>query len=121
METPHVTIWVVNESGHPTYRALELIPGAELRSLTVRNETNPLRTDRLAHHLAEGIGRFAKEGDYLLISGSPMINAMALTLWILRFGRAQIIQWNAYTKEYERSSTSEEDLRHLLDRMMLAV
>lgn len=117
-DTPK-TIWVVNDAGHPTWLAKDLLPSAEIRVLTQR-EVNPITTDRLTFHLAEGIGKHAKPGDYLLISGSPMINAVALTLWILRFGEANILQWNAKRKEYGLTTLTEANMRHLLDRFMLS-
>ncbi|HET7322072.1 MAG TPA: hypothetical protein VFI96_06230 [Longimicrobiaceae bacterium] len=114
------TIWIINEAGHPYHRALDLISDAELKPLTL-GDINPLRTDRLNYHLAEGIGKYGKVEDYLLISGTPMVNAMAVLLWTLRFGEARILQWNAMRSKrcYELTTVVKEDLEHLLESFML--
>ena len=117
------TIWVVNEAGHPTWLALDVVPGAKIKPLTKGREQNPLFVDRLNYHLAEGIGSYAKAEDYLLISGSPTINAMAVLLWVLKFGEVKLLQWNASPDRrcYELSTVTRENLEHLLEKFMTGV
>lgn len=114
---PAPTIWIINEAGHPYEKALELVPGAELKPLTL-GDINPLKVDRLNWHIARGVARFAKADDYLLISGSPIINAMAVLLWVIWFGQARILQWNAKFRNYELASVNEEELEKLLNRQV---
>lgn len=109
------TIWVCNEAGHPTHKALETIPGAQIQPLTF-GDVNPLRVDRVAFHLARGITKYAKADDYLLLSGYQMINVMACVLWLLWFKRLRILQWNAKRKVYELSEKTLDDLMELLQK-----
>ena len=111
------TIWIINEAGHDYDKALDLIEDADLRPLTLGN-INPLRVDRLTATLARGITRFVKKEDYALIAGTPVLNAIAITLWILHHGECNILQWNAKNKEYELSTLSREHMGRLLEKEM---
>ena len=117
MATEKTTIWVVNEAGHEYEKALKVVENAQLRPLTI-GSVNPLYLDRLNYNLALGIAKYAQAGDYLLISGTPAVNAMAVTLWLLRFGEVHLLQWNAKHDRYEKSKISEEGVRNLLERVM---
>lgn len=112
------TIWIANEAGHPYQKALDLIPDAALRPLTLDN-VNPLRVDRLTSHLARGIGSYAKEEDYLLISGTPMINALCLAIWLEKFDFCRVIQWNAAQRKYELSTIERDNLQFQIERQMM--
>jgi hypothetical protein len=111
------TIWIVNDSGHPFEKALDLIPEGTLRRFTV-GSVNPLRLDRLNFGLAEGVA-YAKESDYIIVSGTPMISTMVAVLWFLRFNEARFLQWNAKKREYELATVTREGLENLLERFMM--
>jgi hypothetical protein len=115
--TDKPTIWVINDAGHPVHKALDLVPNAEIKPLTL-GDINPLRVDRTAHHIARGITKYGKDGDYLLLSGYLTVNVIAVSLWLLFFGNIRIIQWNAKKKHYELTDKTEDDLRSLLQREM---
>lgn len=110
------TVWIANECGHSYDDAKRF---GELKSLTVGN-INPLRPDRLAFNIARGIARYADEKDYLLVSGTPTVNMIALELWLSRFGTVQLLQWNAKTKEYSLSILKRDQMLTLLDKAMVA-
>lgn len=111
------TIWVCNDAGHPTHKALLVVPHAEIRSLTL-GDINPLRVDRVAYHIARGITKYAKEGDYLLLSGYQMVNALAVHMWLTHFKKVRVLQWNAKHKRYELTEKTQEDFEELLHKEM---
>lgn len=113
-----MTIWIINEAGHKYDRAKKIFPDAEIRSLTL-GDINPLRLDRLSYHLARGIVKYCKEGDALLISGTPIVNALTLTMWFMFYEEAKILQWNAKAQEYELTTLTRSQLQGTLDRQLL--
>jgi hypothetical protein len=44
--------------------------------------------------------RMAKEQDYLAISGSPILNMLAMTMWLRRFPEVRILQHSTRKNEY---------------------
>lgn len=114
----HPTIWIVNEAGHNYSKALDLIPSGELKPLTL-GDINPLRIDRLTQNLARGIARYVSKSDYMLISGTPVLNAIALTLWLLQHNSCKILQWNAKQREYELSTLNLDNFSRLLDSELI--
>lgn len=112
------TIWIVNEAGHSYHKAKDAVPDAELRPLTVGN-VNPLAIDRLAYEVSRGITKMSKPDDYILIAGTPVLNALVMTLWILHHGVCQFLQWDAKNREYRLFTFERVDLEELLERQML--
>jgi hypothetical protein len=109
------TVWIVNESGHDYDKALEAVPNGELKPLTV-GRVNPHQVDRLSDEIAQGIGRYAQPGDYLLISGTPVLNLLAGILWSMRFGDMNLLQWDAKFREYKKYKVDDGNLRRLLEK-----
>lgn len=109
------TVWIVNEAGH-NYAPAEKY--GELKRLTM-GDINPLQPDRLAYHLARGIGGYTAEDDFLLVSGTPTVNALALVLWLQRWKKAKLLQWNAIEENYELSTITLSNLNRLLEREIL--
>lgn len=109
------TIWIGNEAGHPYHRALDVVPGADLKPLTIGN-VNPLLFDRLSYEIAKGIVNYVDREDYLLISGTPMISGIAVHLWLLHHGKIKILQWNAKRREYELIEKEADDMSEILQR-----
>lgn len=109
------TIWVVNEAGHSTQAALETVPGAVIQPLTLGN-VSPLRVDRILFHLSQGIVKYGKAEDYLLLSGYQMINVLACMLWMTYFGKVKMLQWNAKSRRYELTVKTLDDLKDLLQK-----
>lgn len=114
------TVWVANWAGHHYEKVRELLKDKELeiKALTL-DDQNPLEVDRLQWHLARGIVKWCREDDYLLISGSPFINAAAYVLWILQFGKCNIVQWNAKLKRYELRVVERDNLGRILEQQLI--
>jgi hypothetical protein len=109
-----VTVWVANEAGHPYAKIREeLGDDVQIKSLSL-GDINPLRVDRLSWHLGNGIASFVKETDYLLISGTPVVNALALTMWLLMFSTCKLALWDAKKREYLISTVERENLANIL-------
>lgn len=104
------TVWIVNQVGHDYSKAERF---GELKPLTMG--TVGLRVDRLVWHLSRGIGKFASEDDYLLIAGTPLVNALALAVWLTRFKEAHLLIWNAKAQDYEIARVSREALAYTME------
>lgn len=111
------TIWVVNEAGHDYSGALDLVPNSKLEFLSVGN-INPLFFDRMADTFSEGIAKFVKRGDYLLIAGTPPANAVAYLLWMLMFHECNALLWDAKLGKYKIARLTEDHARELLQKHM---
>jgi len=112
---PSPTIWVVNEAGHNYSDALALIPNSKLEFLSVGN-INPLFFDRMADTFAEGIAKYVKKGDYLLIAGTPPANAVAYFLWMIMFKEVNSLLWDAKQGKYKIARLTEEHAKDLLQK-----
>jgi hypothetical protein len=109
-----VTVWVANEAGHPYSKIREKLGAdVQIKSLSL-GDINPLRVDRLSWHLGNGIASFVKETDYLLISGTPVVNALALTMWLQMFSTCKLALWDAKKREYIISTVERENLANIL-------
>jgi len=111
------TIWIVNEAGHEYDKALELVPDATLSFLSIGN-INPLAFDRMIDTFAQGIIKYVKPGDYLLISGTPPANAVVLLLWFLHFDECQILLWNAKLRQYKLVTPSMKQVKSIMQMHM---
>lgn len=109
-----VTVWVANEAGHPYHKIKEKL-GDEviIKSLSL-GDINPLRVDRLTWHIGRGIASYAREGDYLLISGTPIVNALALTMWLQMWPTCKLALWDAKKREYLISTVERDNLANIL-------
>lgn len=109
-----VTVWVANEAGHPYHKIKEKLGDeVQIKSLSL-GDINPLRVDRLTWHLGRGIAKFVKEGDCLLISGTPIVNALALVMWLQMFTKCKLAIWDAKKREYIISTVERENLANIL-------
>jgi len=107
------TIWVVNEAGHNYSGALDLVPNSTLQFLSIGN-INPLFFDRMTDMFAEGIAKYVKEGDYLLIAGTPPANAVVYHLWMLMFKEVNALLWDAKRGMYKIARLTEDHAKDLL-------
>lgn len=111
------TIWIANDAGHPTHKALDLVPGAEIRALTL-GDINPLYLDRVAYHVARGITHYTSPDDYLIMSGYQVVSAMVFHFWLTHHGRIRLLLWNPRRQLYTLSEKTNEDFVDLLQREM---
>lgn len=108
------TVWICNEAGHDYSDAKRF---GEIKPLTLGN-VNPLQLDRLNWHIAHGIAKYANPDDYLLISGTPMVNASALLIWLTAFRSAKVLQWNAKRRKYVLSTITLSQIEDIIDKEM---
>jgi len=89
-------VWLVNEGGHD-YTSAERL--GRLMPITT-GSINPFNTDRLmllaSHRLSTAI-----EDDFLVISGSPLLNALIVAMWLKRFGKVNALLWSHRDEEYK--------------------
>ena len=88
-------VWVINEGGHNYEPAKEY---GRLMALTTGN-VNHFNLDRLMVTLAPRI-RSATVDDYLLISGSPLLNSLVVVMWLARFPKVNLLQWSTKADGY---------------------
>lgn len=111
-----VTVWIANEAGHPYHKIKEKLgEDVQIKPLSL-GDINPLRVDRISWHLGRGIATYVKEGDYLLISGTPIVNALALVMWLQMFQTARLCLWDAKKREYLISTVERENLANILQK-----
>jgi len=108
-------VWIVNEAGHD-YTSAESF--GELRRLTL-GDINPLQLDRLSYHLSRGIAKHTSVKDYLLVSGTPVVNSVAFHLWLTMHKTCRLLQWNAKKRDYELTEVTHAHLVKLLDNEMM--
>ena len=114
---PH-TVWIVNEAGHD-YDKARSIAGDDCRfSHLTEDDINPHRVDRLSKHIARGIIKYAKVTDYVLISGTPMVNALAIWIWMVHFGKCQVLQWDAKHRVYKLSTLKDDATRRMMQKVL---
>lgn len=95
------TVWLVNEGGHD-YSSLEEF--GRVVPLT-RGGVNPFGPDRLMVMLAARLAH-ANSDDYLAISGLPLLNALAIAMWLVRFGRVRLLQFSTKQSRYQKLEVS---------------
>ena len=102
------TVWIVNEAGHNYERAKDHAGNDCKFSHLTEDSINPHRVDRLAKQIARGVIKYANPDDFILISGTPMVNVLAVWIWLLHFKKCKILQWDAKARHY-RLTTLETD------------
>ena len=109
------TVWVANESGHDYGPAEQY---GEVKRLTLGDQ-NTFRLDRLLAHIARGICKFSHEDDYLLVSGSPIINAIAFQVWLQAHPQCNLLRRRAKSREYLLNTVTREQVERLVDKELL--
>lgn len=107
------TVWIANEAGHAYDKIREELGKVRIERLSL-GDLNPLRVDRMSWHLGRGIARFVKEDDYLLISGTPIVNALALAMWLQMYPKCNLALWDAKRGKYLISSVERDNLANIL-------
>jgi hypothetical protein len=88
-------VWLVNKGGHD-YKDLERF--GRIIPLTTGN-INPFNPDRLMVSLGQQL-KMAHPEDYLAISGSPILNMLAMAMWLRKYPEVQILQHSTRKNEY---------------------
>lgn len=93
--TSQPVVWLVNKGGHD-YSDLERF--GRIIPLTT-GSVNIFNPDRLmvgmGHHI-----NMAKDSDYLVISGSPLLNAIAVAMWLAKFQHVNLLQHSIRQGKY---------------------
>jgi hypothetical protein len=101
-------VWLINEGGHDYTKAERF---GRVMPITT-GSINSFNPDRLMVVISTRL-RVAAVDDFLTISGSPMLNALAIAMWLRRFGKANILQWSFRDDEYKHLVLSEAALNRL--------
>lgn len=101
-------VWLINEGGHD-YKKAETF--GRLLPITT-GSVNPFNPDRLMVNIS-GRLRVASIEDFLVISGSPMLNALTIAMWLHRFGKANTLQWSHRDEEYKLVTLDRDNLYRL--------
>jgi hypothetical protein len=88
-------VWLVNEGGHAYTKAERF---GRLLPLTQGN-VNHFNLDRLMVSVGPKL-QSAHEDDYLLISGSPILNGLIVSMWLAKFQKANLLQWSTRADGY---------------------
>lgn len=88
-------VWLVNEGGH-NYASLEKF--GRVMPLT-RGSVNPFNLDRQMVHLGPRL-QSASEDDYVAVSGLPILNALVMAMWLVKFPKINLLQWSMKKEEY---------------------
>jgi hypothetical protein len=94
-DTEAKVVWLVNKGGHD-YTKLERF--GRIIPLTT-GVANPFNPDRLMLNLGHLL-KMASADDYLAISGLPLLNALALTMWLRKFPTAHVLQHSVRENDY---------------------
>jgi NAD(P)-dependent dehydrogenase (short-subunit alcohol dehydrogenase family) len=100
-------VWVVNNAGHDFAPAQEF--STEMRYLT-QGRVNVFNTERLSKEFA-GKMRNYDSNDWILLSGSTILNCIAVAVALARWGRAKVLIFNAIEGRYYEQVIAQ-DLLH---------
>lgn len=96
-------VWIINEGGHD-YADAERF-GRPMAMTT--GSINPFSPDRLMVVLSSRI-RQAHEDDHIVVGGSPMLNGIAIAMWLTRFKKMNCLIWSHRNNKYEPITISAE-------------
>jgi hypothetical protein len=117
METERPTyIFVANYSGHPYDLAKNTVgENSEIVPLTLGN-VNPTLVDRLAFTMSEKLVEYdATEEDYLLLSGTPVVNAVAASVWATLFEKTQLLIWDSKSDGYYPAALTRSNITRMIE------
>lgn len=101
-------VWLANEGGH-NYKDAERF--GRIMPMTT-GSVNPFNPDRLMVMISHRL-RVASAEDYLGISGSPLLNALALAMWLRRFGTCNVLLWSHRDSEYKHLTIAADSVERL--------
>ncbi len=89
-------VWLANEGGHD-YRTAEKF--GRIMPITT-GSINPFSPDRLMVLISHRL-QVASADDFLVISGSPLLNALIVAMWLRRFDHLNLLLWSHRDSEYK--------------------
>ena len=101
--TRQPVVWIVNKGGHD-YGPADVYG----RTVPITTDSiNPFNLDRMMVLIKARIVH-ADPNDFVLISGSPILNGVVLAMWLERFGKVNILQYSKRKFKYERLLLTKE-------------
>lgn len=88
-------VFIANVSGHDYTRAKRF---GDLIGVTQRR-VDITHTDRLELDV-QSVLRNASDKDYLLVSGSPVVNALCIAYLLNKHGHVNMLFWDALERDY---------------------
>jgi hypothetical protein len=101
-------VWIINEGGHDYKKAEKY---GRLMPMTT-GSVNPFNPDRLMVIVSNRL-RVATAQDFLVVSGSPMLNAIAVSMWLIRFKVCNVLHWSHRDDEYKHLVVKWDNLERL--------
>jgi hypothetical protein len=100
-------VFVVNRAGHDFGPLRDTIPDADVIFLTEGN-VNVFSMGRMIEDFKLKM-LAAEEGDYILLSGYIVLNVVACSIMQARFGKVNLLLWQAREHKYlPREYTAEQ-------------
>jgi hypothetical protein len=99
-------VYVVNFAGHDLTEAVQY---GDLRYLTEGKDCNIFDVKQVICNMKEILAD-ADDDDYLLLSGSPVLNIIAFSILVNWLGRINILIFNAKTRTYAVNTISLKQL-----------
>lgn len=97
-------IWVVNYAGHNMASVMDYVEDGidDPFVFLTEGNTNIFETDRLRHHFDEQLSSFDPTTDALLLSGSAVLNILAVLSALALNEEVPVLIWHARGREYVR-------------------
>ena len=91
-------VFVANHAGHDISSVRDAVPDADIIYLTEGN-VNVFSLARLTEDFKLKM-LTAQENDYILLSGHIILNVLATSIMLTRFGRVNLLLWQAKEHKY---------------------
>jgi len=94
-------IYVVNDAGHDFSNAFDCtgLSKDKAQINLTQDSQDIFDTDRLIHEIRDRLKDSAKI-DYILLSGSSILNVISVVIQLLKFKEANILLYNARARKY---------------------
>lgn len=99
-------VWVVCDTGYKYDSARQW---GEIEYLTTRGEFNPMRVESLAKLLQSKIDGVGPQ-DWLLLSGTPIVNVVATLMIYKKFGAVRLLLYDVKRGCYQPQALTDREL-----------
>lgn len=96
-------VWIVNKRNHDYHDAEKY---GQIRALT-SGKVNIFKVEQLAKEIKETLDKYANEDDYIVLAGYILANIIAVHYFLIKFGKANILIWDANHNKYVKSKITE--------------
>ena len=103
MESPSKTVWIVNAGSHSYHKAEKF---GRLNVLT-EGRVNVFGVDNLCKSLTGRLGEGGVKGDFVLVSGYSVPNAIVIHWFLKKFGFCKLLVWEANHSRYMALTLSD--------------